>query len=229
MEYINYSKKKRGQWAARCCWWCLLLAWKRGRSTLPGPFRAARNHAAWCGSITSPHFQEERKATFLPPASGRGFLPRLRWHTRGAAWGPSVWDRGQAAICSQASSCSAHSHTLGRHHRRITTLACHRFWVQRLSLFKASWLLTSSPQGLTQNPEHFRSSLNVTPSFQPTSRAERDCEAAGDCDIKFRDQRTKNQRKISILAAGAESWGVGGQGVRGYQIGVFFLKKFILK
>lgn len=46
MEYINYSKKKRGQWAARCCWWCLLLAWKRGRSTLPGPFRAARNHPA---------------------------------------------------------------------------------------------------------------------------------------------------------------------------------------
>ena len=65
--------------------------------------------------------------------------------------------------------------------------------------------------------------------FQPTSRAERNCEAAGDCDIKFRDQRTKNQRKYLHFSC----WGRGlkgaGRGVRGYQIGVFFLKKFILK
>lgn len=69
--------------------------------------------------------------------------------------------------------------------------------------------------------------------FQPTSRAERDCEAAGDCNIKFRDQRTKNQRKYLHFScwgrglAGAGGWGA--RGVRGYQIGVFFLRKFILK
>ena len=131
-------------------------------------------------------------------SSAHGFLPQLRWHAGGAVWGLSVWDHSQAAICSQAASCSACPHILGRHHRHVTTLACHCFCVQRLSFFKAAWLLTSIPQGLTQNPGHFRSSLNVTPSFQPTSRAERDCKAAR-LWYKVHGSKDKEPKEISAF------------------------------
>lgn len=214
-EYNKLHKKKRGDWVFKCYLWYLRFSsfWKRGRAALPDPSQGwSRSHySIWLHHITSLPGGEKSRIPFSCfstrfPLTTHSKMP---WEHREA------WD-----ITAKLPSALRPPPGIP------ITLVRHCFCVQRLSFFKGRSTLISSLQCLTQNPAHFRSSLNVSQSLQPTSRTERDYEAAGDCEIKFRQKRTKIPRKSAFQLLGRR--GVRGEGAPNRCI-LSVLKKFILK
>lgn len=178
----------------------------------PDPPRAGRGRVTRFGRIAEPHFRGEKSRTPFSCFSTR--FP-LTTHSKMPREHREAWD-----IPAKLPSALRPPPGIP------ITLVRHCFCVQRLSFFKGRSTLISSLQCLTQNPAHFRSSLNVSPSLQPISRTERDYEAAGDCEIKFRGKRTKIPRKSAFQLLGRR--GVRGEGAPNRCI-LSVLKKFILK